>query len=124
MEYDHVIESSENLENKNFHLSCGYYTKTAFFFEKANFAVVIDCSGEFIFYNAEGEKIETIKAKSMTGGRGCYMDILITTTEDGVIFRLPDYSWWDHYPDCDGESDRWDADIIGINDEVVYPNSK
>lgn len=122
MEYDHIIKSSENLRDERFHLSCGFYTTTSFLFEKANFAVVIDCKGIFTFYTAGGEKIETISAKRMESGRDCYMDVLITTTDDGVEFRLPDYSWTDNYPYCDGESDRWDAEIIGINDTVIYKN--
>ncbi len=122
MKYDHIIESSENLNEERFHLSCGFYTTTYFCFKKAKFSVAIDCSGAFTFYNADEVKIETIKTKPMKSGRHCYMDVLITTTDDGVLFRLPDYSWTDNYPYCDGESDRWDAEIIGINDEVFYKN--
>ena len=65
--------------------------------------------------------VKTVKAKPMTDGRGCYMDVFITTTDDGALFQLPDYIWYDNYPDCDGESDRWDTKIIGIMDEVRYP---
>jgi len=120
MAYDHIINSSEVLNEKCFHLACGFYTTTSFLFEKANFTVVINCNGDFTFYTVNNEKIEMIKAKRMRSGRGCYMDVLITTTDDGVLFKLPDYSWIDHYPDCDGESDRWDAKIIGTNDEIFY----
>ena len=56
----------------------------------------------------------------MDSGRGCYMDVLISNTNNKVTFQLPDYDWIDHYPNCDGESDRWDAKIVGINDEVVF----
>ena len=57
----------------------------------------------------------------MDSGRGCYMDVLITTTDDMLIFQLPEYEWIDNYPNCDGESDRWDTKIIGIRDEIRYP---
>ena len=121
MTYDHTIRQSQVLDNAQFHLSCGFYETTAFFFEKANFAVVIHCRGEFTFYTPAGEKLGSVKAKPMTSGRGCYMDVQITTDGDQVIFRLPEYDWIDHYPDCDGESDRWDARIIGVRDTVCYP---
>ena len=49
---------------------------------------------------------------------------LITTTEDGIRFQFPEYPWTDHYPHCDGESDRWDAHITGIRDEIFYPFPK
>lgn len=120
MTYDHIIRTGEALSERRFHLACGYCTTTSFLFEKANFAVVIDCKGDFDFYTVGGEKLETVKAKRMTSGRECYEDIFITTTDDGVIFRLPDYSWVDHYPDCDGESDRWSSRIDGVNDEVFF----
>jgi len=121
MQYDHIIPIHTQLDNTSFHLSCGYYTATAFLFEQAGFAAVIDCSGMFLFYTPEGKPLGSAKAKPMHGGRGCYMDILLTTDGNRVIFRLPEYSWWDNFPHCDGESDRWDADIIGIRDEVVFP---
>lgn len=121
MKYDHIISASEALTEKPFHLSCGFYETTSFFFEKANFSVVIHCRGEFTFYDGEGTVVKTVKAKPMTGGRSCYMDVFITTTDDGALFRLPDYIWYDNYPDCDGESDRWDTKIIGIMDEIRYP---
>ena len=124
MTYDHFIKVAEELEEKRFHLACGYYCTTVFFFEKAGFGAVINCNGTFTFYKPDGEELETLKAKPMSDGRGCYMDVLITTDGDRVIFRLPDYIWYDSYPDCDGESDRWDAKIIGTNDEIVYSLKK
>ena len=120
MTYDHIIKATEELEDKQFHLACGYYTTTAFFFEKAGFGVVINCNGTFAFYAASGEQLETVEAKPMRDGRGCYMDVFVTTEENRVIFRLPDYIWYDSYPDCDGESDRWDTKIIGTSDEIIY----
>jgi len=120
MTYDHIIKSDETLHDERFHLACGYRSTTAFLFEKANFAVVIDCGGTFTFYSVCGEQLETKKAKPMIGGRECYMDVFITTEQDGVRFTLPDYSWTDHYPHCDGESDRWDAELIGTNDEIFF----
>lgn len=120
MKYDHVVKADENLTEERFHLACGYYTTTSFMFEKANFAVVIDCNGTFTFYTADGAELENVKAKPMEGGRERYMDVFVTTDDDGVTFKLPDYSWSDNYPHCDGESDRWDGKIIGTNDEIVF----
>ena len=124
MKYDHRVNAADNLQEERFHLSCGFYETTSFFFEKGNFSVDIHCKGMFTFRTAAGEALKTVKAKPMTSGRGCYVDVLITTAEDSVIFKLPDYEWTDHYPYCDGESDRWDAKIIGVNDEVRYSLSE
>ena len=120
MTYDHIITASENLQEKQFHLSCGFYDTTSFFFEKSNFSVTIHCKGIFTFCGPDGET-QTVKARPMTDGRSCYMDVFITTTDNGALFQLPDYIWYDNYPDCDGESDRWDTKLIGIADEVRYP---
>lgn len=120
MTYDHIITAGEELREKWFHLACGYYSTTAFYFETAGFGVVIHCNGTFTFYDTAGEQLETVEAKPMHGGRGCYMEVFISTDGDRVTFRLPDYIWYDNYPDCDGESDRWDAKIIGTNDEITY----
>ena len=121
MNYDHILKLSDNLKEEHFHLSCGFHDKTYFLFEDANFYVAIHCKGTFEFRNADNKQlIKEIKAKSMDSGRGCYMDVLISNTNNKVTFQLPDYDWIDHYPNCDGESDRWDAKIVGINDEVVF----
>ena len=123
MKFDHIIKTSENLQEERFHLSCGFYETTTFLFENANFYVYIHCKGTFTFYSADGKRLACVTAKPMDSGRGCYMDVMITTTEDGAVFQLPEYDWIDHYPNCDGESDRWDASIIGIRDEIRYPVS-
>ena len=121
MQYDHIIQSGDILTRKNYHLACGYYRTTSFLLEGYSFAVVIHCNGTFTFQTPQGETLETVKAKPMTTGRECYMDITITTEENGVRFSLPEYTWRDHFPNCDGESDRWSARITGIRDEIFYP---
>ena len=120
MKYDHIIALYDQMNQQHFHLSCGFHDTTSFFFEKANLRVDIHCRGSFTFYTVNGDKAETIKLKPMKTGRECYMDILITTEDDAVIFQLPEYRWIDHYPHCDGESDRWSTEIIGIRDELRY----
>lgn len=121
MRYDYIVRADEVLNQECFHLSCGFYETTSFLFEGAGFYVNIHYKGAFTFYRVNGEKLETATAKPMTSGRGCYTDILVTTTEDAVIFQLPEYAWNDHYPHCDGESDRWTAKITGVRDEIRFP---
>jgi len=121
MKYDHIITSSEGLKQERFSLSCGFYDTTYFLFRQINLRVNIHCKGEVSFYTEEGIALHTVEAKPMDSGRGCYMDVLITATDDTLIFQLPEYEWIDHYPHCDGESDRWDTRIIGIRDEIRYP---
>ena len=120
MIYDHIIPPAAILDKERFHLSCGFYETTSFLFERYGFSVVINCNGSFTFSSADGRTLETRKAKPMVDGRGCYMDVFITTANECVIFQLPEYDWTDHYPDCDGESDRWDATVIGIRDEIIF----
>lgn len=121
MTYDHIISSSESLKQERFHLSCGFYETTGFLFEDLNLQLSIHCRGEFTFSTPEGRPLKTVSAKPMDSGRGCYMDVMITRAGDTLSFQLPEYKWIDHYPNCDGESDRWDAGIIGIRDEIRYP---
>ena len=121
MTYDHIIRADNPLDGNRFHLSCGFYETTSFFFERLNFAVSIHCKGEFTFYTPSDEKMSTIRLKPMETGRGCYMDVIITETEHSVLFQLPEYKWVDHYPNCDGESDRWDTEIVGFSDALTYP---
>lgn len=124
MRIDHEILSGERLTGERFHLSCGFYETTCFLFREYGFAADIHCKGEVRIYTPQGKRLLTLPARPMDSGRGCYMDILLTTTEDGIRFQFPEYTWTDHYPHCDGESDRWDAHITGIRDEVFYPFPK
>lgn len=124
MRYDHIIRSGTRLDGEQFHLSCGFYETTCFLFEAYGFAADIHNKGEVRIYTPDGRRrLCTLRAKPMDSGRGCYMDILICTTENGVLFRFPEYDWIDRYPHCDGESDRWDARITGIRDEIPYPTA-
>ena len=111
MKFDHIIKGTEELTDARFHLSCGFYENTYILFEKAGFYVNIHNKGTFTFCAPDYRKLAVIQARPMDSGRGCYMDILITTTEDGIRFQFPEYTWTDHYPHCDGESDRWDRYI-------------
>ena len=120
MKYDHIITSSQNMNQERFHLSCGFYETTCFLLQDVNLRIDIHCKGEFTFYTADGKKLKTVKAEPMDSGRGCYMDVLMTTDKGMLILQLPEYEWIDHYPNCDGESDRWDTKIIGIRDEICY----
>lgn len=121
MRIDHVIAAGERLKEKWFHLSCGFYETTSFLFQELGFVADIHCKGQLRIYTPEGKLLDTIPAKPMTSGRGCYMDVSVTNTDTGVLFRLPEYDWTDHYPHCDGESDRWTTVITGIRDEIRYP---
>ena len=120
MTYDHIIKPGQALTDQRFHLSCGFYDTTYFLFEQWQLEVRIHCNGTFTFRTADGQQ-QVVKAQPMRSGRGCYMDIFITTTDSELIFRLPEYDWWDNYPHCDGESDRWDATVTGTRDEVRFP---
>lgn len=121
MKYDYIVKNSEELKEARFHLSCGFHENTYILFEKAGFYVNIHCRGTFTFCTLDYQPLAVIRAKPMDSGRECYMDVLISTTEDGAVFCLPEYRWIDHYPHCDGESDRWSAEIIGVRDTVRFP---
>ena len=124
MRYDYTVRASEEVKDQVFHLSCGFYETTYFLFEGYDRVAAIHYSGEFRFYTADWKLLSTHKARPMTDGRGCYMDVTVTTEPDGIRFRLPEYDWCDHFPHCDGESDRWSATITGIREEVFLPAAK
>ena len=120
MKADYEITTTNYINEQTYHLACGYYDKTSFLFKEEEFYVIIHCKGEFSFYTMNGELIEEKQAKKMETGRECYMDVTIEVKDNNILFKLPEYSWIDHYPNCDGESDRYDAKIIGIRDIIHF----
>ena len=59
--------------------------------------------------------IASVTVPKQEGGREIYMDITCLVEDGCIVLKMPIYSWIDHYPDCDGESDRWDTETIGYH---------
>ena len=111
--YDVVIESGEAL--KNFHLSCGFYETTYVLLKDEKMEIDIHYSGKITVFNEKNQVILRTEAPKSEGGRGIYMDCDMKVEDHKAIIHFPIYSWIDHYPHCDGESDRWSTKTMGYH---------
>ena len=74
------------------------------FFAKENVCLEVDACGNAIFTDANGTEIYRDKAD----GQGRYFFEACCKVKDGVIsVRFPIQEVVDHYPNCDGEYDRY-----------------
>ncbi len=107
-----VFDSRESREPKVFSIACGYISTTWFDFVSEGVKAKIEAKGHVEFYRGD-ELMEAYDVPRPDSGRELFMHVRCSVSDDSVILEFPVYSWTDNYPHCDGESDRWDAEIIG-----------
>lgn len=112
-----VFDSRESHEPKVFSIACGYISTTWISFVSEGVTAKIEAKGHVEFYRGD-KLLETYDVPRPKDGRELFMHVRCSVSDDSVILGFPVYSWTDNYPHCDGESDRWDADIIGYNDLI------
>ncbi|MBE7056090.1 MAG: hypothetical protein E7388_01440 [Ruminococcaceae bacterium] len=89
---------------------------TFILFENEGVIVVIDQNeGFFEFYTTDEQLITYGSLPTVEEGRKSYLDICYSVDKDNIVLKFPVYQWIDNYPNCDGESDRWDTKTIGFH---------
>lgn len=119
MQYDHIFDSAAADEQK-FPLACGFISTTVIFFEKEAVAARIEASGSVEFLDPEGKCLHTTRVPPQTGGAEHYEEVLCSVKAGQVRLGFPIYEWVDHYPNCDGEHDRWSTRTVGY-EKLTYP---
>lgn len=115
--FDETFITSRDTTPRNCHLACGFLTRTDILFKEENIAAVIECTGEIEFRRPDDMRntIAAVTVPKQEGGREIYMDVTCLVEDGCIVLKMPIYSWIDHYPNCDGESDRWDVETIGYH---------
>lgn len=122
-----TVSSTSYLDCKNeddgyirFNIASGYVDETVISFENERILVRLNARGEVTFSDANDQPLASASVPPSGEGRGCYLEVSCKVENDGIFVRFPEYVWYDNYPHCDGESDRWDAKIIGYKASVVF----
>ena len=115
--FDQTYITSKAGGSENYHLACGFITRTDILFKEENIAAVIECTGEIQFRRPDDMRtaIASVKVPKQEGGREIYMDVTCHVENGQIVLKMPIYHWIDHYPHCDGESDRWDTETFGYH---------
>lgn len=111
--YDIVFNSEKENDKKCFQIASGFISETTILFEKENSVAVIQAKGRVEFYNMEGELLSIGELPPVESGKGVYQEICCQVVNSTIVLQFPIYEWIDHYPDCDGEYDRWSTRTIG-----------
>lgn len=102
MKYDFVFDSSKVSGERNYEFKS--ITSLFVLFEKENVCLEVDVYGNAIFTDVNGVELYSDKAD----GQGRNFFEVYCKAEDGAIsVRFPIQEVVDHYPNCDGEYDRY-----------------
>ena len=102
MKYDFIYDSSVVSGERNYEFK--RVDSLHVLFEKENVCLEVDAYGNASFTDVNGIELYTDKAD----GQGRYFFEVYCKAEDGAIsVRFPIQEVVDHYPNCDGEYDRY-----------------
>ncbi len=112
-EYDKIFNSETDKNLKKIQLANGHISNTTILFEREGIVVGIESKGHIRFCDNKGKSLISFDVPAQTGGKEVYDEVLCAA-EGGVIsLHFPIVEWIDNYPNCDGEFDRWDTQVIG-----------
>ena len=108
MKYDFIYDSSNTSGEKCCNFKREHYDSPILslcvFFDKENVYLQADEDGNAIFFDANDVELYRDKAD----GQGYYFSEFYCKAAGGVIsVRFPIQEVVDHYPNCDGEYDRY-----------------
>ena len=103
-----------------FNIASGYVSTTEILFQHEGILLTVTASGELAFYNRDKKLLAAASVPADSGGRQRHLNICCKVDGDRIFVTFPVYTWYDNYPNCDGESDRWDYRITGYQNPVVF----
>ena len=107
MNYDYIFDSNSVYE-KEFELNSESDKAITVFFEKENITLTADKHGNAVFCSADGTKIKREKAQADR----FFLSIYCSVKDGAINVRFPVTETVDHYPNCDGEHDRYSTKTI------------
>lgn len=117
---DHMIYNSHE-QSDYITINAPYYNAirpTKITFEQEQINVLVDSLGHVEFQDLQGTCLGYIdspaaKSPDLYGHSGQYGTVWCKVQDNKIIVRLPIYTWYDDYPHCDGEYDRWSRCTVG-----------
>ena len=108
MSYDHIFDSSNHTYEVEFKIDRENDKPLTVLFEKENIVLVADSHGNATFMSTDNTIIKEDKALSDR----FFSRIYCVVNNNKISVRFPVIETIDHYPDCDGEYDRYSERII------------
>lgn len=108
MIYENIYDSSKSVYEKEFEIDHENDKSLTVFFEKEGVTLVADAHGNAVFTDEDGNEIKKDKALSDR----LFGSIYCSVKDDAICVRFPVTETVDHYPNCDGEYDRYSVKIV------------
>ena len=85
---------------------------TTVVFEQEKISVYVDSLGHIEFFDSANQSLGFVDlpaadSPDLYAHSGQYGRVWCFVEDGKICVKLPVYNWIDHYPDCDGEYDRW-----------------
>ncbi|MBO5273970.1 MAG: hypothetical protein J6I45_05090 [Clostridia bacterium] len=117
MEYDYIFDSSDTRYEKKFAIDYEKNLPVTVFFVKENIVLRADREGNALFCDTGGNALYRGKADRK---RQYFGEIYCSVRAGAVSVSFPIIELIDHYPNCDGEYDRW-SEVIREKICITYP---
>jgi len=111
MGYDYVFDSEKPMWgslDERVEIDSEAKPQVSILFEKEGVVLHADCHGNSFFCDIDGNVIHEDKAEA----NSLFSSVRVCVGEDKIIAKFPVTKWIDHYPNCDGEYDRWSEVIV------------
>lgn len=108
MKYDHIFDSSASVYETKCEFDRNKAEEITVLFEKEGVMLTADIYGNYTFESTDGTVVKNGKAESDR----CFMFIYCSVKDNVINVRFPITETVDHYPNCDGEYDRYSTKIV------------
>lgn len=109
MKFDYIFDSSIRTCEAEVDFDYENMIPAKVLFEKENITLTADAMGNAVFTDSEGNEIYNGKAE---GENRYFSKIFVSVTNGKICVRFPVTETIDHYPNCDGEYDRYTERIV------------
>lgn len=117
MQYDHVYDSGVRRWEAEYPIDRERDLPVTVLFEREQIVLTADADGNAVFHRSDGTELLTAKAD---GSQRRFSSIYCGVTGSAPSVRFPIKETVDHYPNCDGEYDRW-SEVIVDNVVITCP---
>lgn len=86
-----------------------------YFVQEGIVALIVQEAHRVDFYQSDDTYLASQEIPAVKEGRHAYLNVVCGVEGDRITMKFPIYWWYDNYPHCDGEYDRWDTKTVGYH---------
>lgn len=111
------FDSASFPHGKTVDLACGHISLNEIVFTAEGITVLLDaCTGKLDVCDGASNKLLSAKIALPHSGDEKISELRLLVSDGKIRLGIPEYSYKDNYPHCDGEHDRWTKILRGFSD--------